>query len=556
MIANPLISWIDAPAAHLGIRFLRGGEWELWTYADLAGLARRIAGGLSASGVGHDDRVVIVEPTGPDFVATLYAVMLAGAIPCPVAPPYLFQNATLYARHLHAILDIARPALVATASDLVERLDFDCRVSTTSELAAVGGSVDRPPASAALLQFTSGSSGRVKGVRVPVSALAANVAAIGSWLEMSEGDATASWLPVHHDMGLIGCLLTPVTNQRDLWLLEPAEFIRDPAGYLACFGAHGATMTAMPPFGPEYILRRLSAESLAGLDFSGWRALIVGAERIDIDVLDRFTALLSPLGFDRRALLPAYGLAEATLAVTGLALREELTTIPVVPQELRLGKPVASAGKDVPRVVGCGRALDGVEVTVVDEAGDPLPDQHLGQIVIRGASLAEGYFRRGGSTSPADEGSTGLTEWRDDVLWTGDAGFLDDGQLFVIGRLGDAMKVRGRTVFAEDIESALLEAGVPRLRAAVLLGSRASGATGVVLLERPAAEWIAAAAATLRRMTEHASYVILDVPRRSIARTTSGKPKRGDMWASYVAGELDGTEVVSPVRTGGPEAAR
>src|SRR5205823_3530641 len=148
------------------------------------------------------------------------------------------------------------------------------------------------------------------------------------------------------------------------------------------------------------------------------------AERIDVGVLDRFMALMGPFGFDRRALLPAYGLAEASLAVTGLALREEFETVPVAPQLVSLGKPVTSTGADVQQVVGCGRALDGVTVAVVDEAGVPLPDRHVGQIVVRGDSVAEGYVR--------DEGATGLTEWRDGALWTGDAGFMDNGQLFVI----------------------------------------------------------------------------------------------------------------------------
>ncbi|WP_433213815.1 AMP-binding protein [Microtetraspora malaysiensis] len=390
-------------------------------------------------------------------------------------------------------------------------------------------------------------------MRVPVAALAANVAAISTWLEMDEGDATASWLPVHHDMGLIGCLFTPVSRQRDLWLLEPAEFIRDPASYLACFGEHGATMTAMPPFGLEYIVRRLSALPLTGMDFSRWRALIVGAERIDVDVLDRFTALLAPAGFDRRALLPAYGLAEATLAVTGLALREEPTSLRVVPQEVRLGSPVADGGDTGRPVVGCGRALDGVRVAVVDEDGVELPERHVGQIVVRGASLAEGYVRDGAATGRADDSPAGLTEWHEGALHTGDAGFLDGGQLFVIGRLGDAMKVRGRTLFAEDVESALVDAGVPRLRLTVLLGSSAGGATGVVLLERPTPEWAAAAEATLRRMTEHATTVVLDVPRRSIARTTSGKPKRREMWAAYVAGKLDAREILPPAGPGQDE---
>jgi acyl-CoA synthetase (AMP-forming)/AMP-acid ligase II len=544
---NPLTSWIDVPASYRGIRFWRNDEWEWWAYEALAGFARRIAGGIATSGIRHDDRVLVIERTGPEFVAALYGVMLAGAIPCPVAPPQLFQNELLYARHLHAISEVAQPSMVITAADLVERLTYgghETQVRTAAELASGGEYAAGDPASAALLQFTSGSSGRVKGVRVPVSALAANVTAISKWLEMTEGDATASWLPVHHDMGLIGCLVTPVVQQRDLWLLEPADFVRDPARYLACFSAPGAVMTAMPPFGLDYIARRVSPESLAGSDFSDWRALIVGAERVDVGVLDRFMALMGPFGFDRRALLPAYGLAEASLAVTGLALREEFETVPVAPQLVSLGEAVTSTGADVQQVVGCGRALDGVTVAVVDEAGAPLPDRHVGQIVVCGDSVAEGYVRA--------EGATGLTEWRDGALWTGDAGFMDNGQLFVIGRLGDAMKVRGRTVFAEDIESALVEAGVPRLRAAVLLGSSARGATGVVLLERPEDGWTAAAVATLQRITEGASIAILDVPRRSISRTTSGKPKRREMWTAYVTGTIEGTEIPAvPVTSAG-----
>lgn len=535
---NPLTAWIDAPATRQGIRFWRGDAWTLWTYEDLAEFARGVAGGLMALGVARDDRVLVVERTGPEFVAALYGTMLAGAVPCPVAPPQLFQSGSHYACHLQAIGDAARPVLVVTSEELVEQLDDGrLRVTTAAELAGRGEVADTAaaPASAALLQFTSGSSGRVKGVRVPVSALAANVAAIRDWTEMVEGDATASWLPVHHDMGLIGCLLTPVDQQRDLWLLEPADFVRDPVRYLSCFGTHGAVMTAMPPFGVDYITKRVSAEALTGSDFSGWRALILGAERIDVDVLDRFMALMGPFGFDRRAFLPAYGLAEATLAVTGLALREELTTVLVAPRLLSLGQPVRAEGAAIHPVVGCGRALDGVTVTVVDEAGAALPDQHIGQIVVGGTSVAKGYVD--------GTGKAGLTEWRDGLLWTGDAGFMDDGQLFVVGRLGDAMKVRGRTVFAEDIEAALVEAGVPRLRLAVLLGYSARGATAVVLLECPDDAWTAAARATVPRVTEHVSHVILDVPRRSIRRTTSGKPRRRDMWAAYVEGRIEGTEI-------------
>jgi acyl-CoA synthetase (AMP-forming)/AMP-acid ligase II len=519
---------------------LRDSAWELWSYEDLAAFARRIAAGTVASGVRPDDRVLVVEYTGPEFVAALFGVMAAGAIPCPVAPPHLFQGEALYERHLHAIAEIAQPAMVITSANLVPRLTFGERsplVRTAAELAAGEERAPGPAASAALLQFTSGSSGRVKGVRVPVSALASNVTAIGGWLEMADGDATASWLPVHHDMGLIGCMVTPVVRQLDLWVQEPAEFIRDPARYVSCFNAPGAVMTAMPTFGLDYIARRLTPEALEGSDFSAWRALIVGAERVDIGVLDRFMALMGPFGFDRRALLPAYGLAEATLAVTGLALREEFVTVPVAPTHTALGQPVMPTGGPVQQLVGCGRAVDGVTVSIRDEAGQPLPDRHVGHIVVTGTSVAEGYA--------SGKALTGITEWRDGALWTGDAGFMDDGQLYVIGRLGDAMKVRGRTVFAEDIETALVEAGVPRLRVAVLLGSSAQGATSVVLLERPEPAWVGATTAALRRLTEGVSSVILDVPRRWIQRTTSGKPKRRDMWAAYVAGPIEGAKDIN-----------
>ena len=537
MITNPLTAWIDAPAADRGIRFWRNGEWERLPYRELAALARRTAAGLAASGIRHDDRVLVVERTGPEFVAALCGVMLAGAIPCPVAPPHLFQGEDLYARHLAAIFDAARPALVITAADLAGRLAEGgpgTRVVTTADLASGAEASPRPPASAALLQFTSGSSGKVKGVRVPVSALAANVAAMQAWTEMEPSDATASWLPVHHDMGLIGTLVTPVARQCDLWLQEPAAFIRDPARYLACFdrsgGGPGAAITAMPPFGLDYITQRVPPERLAGFDFSGWRTLIVGAERIDPGVLERFLALVGPFGFERRAFLPAYGMAEATLAVTGLPLREEPATVPVAAQLVALGEPVLANGGSVLQVVGCGRPLNGLSVEIVDEDGRPQPERHAGQIVVRGASVAEGYV-----AGPA----SGITEWRDGALWTGDAGFLDGGQLFVLGRLGDAMKVRGRTVFAEDLESALVEAGLPRLRVAVLLGSSAQGATGVILLERPDPDWVTTATAVAKRVTEGIAIAIVDVPRRSIQRTTSGKPKRREMWAAYVAGDLE-----------------
>lgn len=283
----------------------------------------------------------------------------------------------------------------------------------------------------------------------------------------------------------------------------------------------------------------MKPEALAGLDLSDWRAVIVGAERVDAAVLDRFATLLEPCGFDRRALLPAYGIAEATLAVTGLALDVEFTTAAVDARTLAVGSSVAASpddsGDSLQPVVGCGRPLTGVEVEVVDDEGIPVPDDHLGEIVVRGASLAAGYVAAAETGSP--------TRFEDAALYTGDAGFLHDGQLFVIGRLGDSVKVRGRTVFAEDVEAALVAAGIPRTRLAVLLGASARGATAVVVIEQGEPEWLAEARSVVRRTAEGAAWVVLDVPRRTIQRTTSGKPRRRVMWRAYVDGELPGVAV-------------
>ena len=552
MATIPLLAWLDEPHPGHGVRFAADDGWEAWSYPELAAFAGRVAHGLLRAGVGTGDRVLIVHRSGPEFAATLFGVMAAGAVPCPVAPPLLFHDAQRYATHVQAVAHAAGPVAAVTLPELREPFlallaDSGIRVTTVDDLVSgIEDTAGLPPAKraeTALVQFTSGSSGTVRGVAVPFASLEANVAAIRAWLAMTPEDPTASWLPIHHDMGLIGCLLTPVVNQSDLYLLGPEWFIRDPARYLRCFdrgpSAPGARLTALPNFGLEHITRRVKPEALAGLDLSEWRAVIVGAERVDAAVLDRFAALLEPCGFDRRALLPAYGIAEATLAVTGLALDVEFGTAAVDARTLAVGSSVApslgGSGDSLQQVVGCGRPLTGVEVEVVDDEGVPLPEDRLGEIVVRGTSLTAGYVAAAGTGSP--------TRFEDGALYTGDAGFLRDGQLYVIGRLGDSVKVRGRTVFAEDVEAALVAEGIPRTRLAVLLGASAQGATAVVVIEQGEPEWLAGARKVVRRVAEGSAGVVLDVPRRTIQRTTSGKPRRRVMWRAYVDGELPGAVV-------------
>ncbi|MGA8116879.1 MAG: AMP-binding protein, partial [Actinocatenispora sp.] len=382
----------------------------------------------------------------------------------------------------------------------------------------------------ALVQLTSGSQGAPRAVRIGWPALTANVAGIVDWLHMGQSDAVASWLPLHHDMGLVGILLTSVARQVDLRLMAPEEFLGRPLRYLREFGAGSATLTAMPAFGLRHVLRRVRPESLTGLDFRGWRGLIVGAERIDAGVLDAFTDLLASHGFRRHALLPAYGLAEATVAATGCPLSAE----PVVRHldAAGLGDEVreapASDGRTV-AAVGCGGPLPGVRLALVDGAGDDVADGRLGEIVVGGTSVADGY---------TDAGTGSHTRIADGRVYTGDAGVRIDGELFVLGRMGDGVKVRGRALFAESLEAALTDAGVPAERLAVLLGEDRGVPTAVVLVERPDPAVREAVRAALLPLLPDVRLVTVEAPARTIARTSSGKPRRHELWRRFRAGLL------------------
>jgi acyl-CoA synthetase (AMP-forming)/AMP-acid ligase II len=543
MFGLSIMDWLDDPAPGRGIRFARRDDgWDFHSYADLAVAARSTSHGLLASGVGPGDTVALVHRPGPSFVAGFFGALLAGATPTVVAPPIALQHADDYATHVGGVLAAARPALVVADAALVDRVGpiaakaADVDTIAPEHLPQPRGAVlDRSPAEIALLQFTSGSSGIATGVRVPAGALAANLSAIGRWLGIRPEDPTATWLPVHHDMGLIGCLLTPVTHRADIWVLRPEDFVRNPIRYLRCFGVDGARLTAIPSFGLRHLARRIRPEQLEGYDFSAWRAIIVGAERVDPAALADAHALLGPFGLAREAFLPAYGLAEATLAVTGLDLPTPWTSVRVDPAKLAPGSPVQHIGEGC-ELVGCGAPMTGVRLRIVDDDGDAVPDGHVGEIEVGGDSVAAGYLDHVEATR-----TTALT---DGTLRTGDAGFQLDGQLYVLGRLGDSIKVRGRTVFAEDIEAALEPLGAPPRRMIALLGVHEGEPLAVVVFELARPQWLADAPRLLTPHLDGARVVVLDAPRGVLNWTTSGKPRRRPLWRDYVAGRLAEVEAV------------
>lgn len=548
-----LLEWLEDPDAGRGLHFAGDDGWSSEPYPRLARLVAGTGAELIDLRLPAESRVCIVLPSGLEFVSAFLGTLYAGGTPCPIVPPNILQDPDEYVTHAADIMRAARPALVVADRDLrplvnraAERAGLAQRVQILSFESEGAPPGPRPPAELALLQFTSGSTGPPRGVRVPRESLEGNLEMIWRWLGMTRADGTVSWLPLYHDLGLIGCLLTPIAHQSSLWVMRPEQFVRDPARWLEPLGRGQAVITAAPSFGYGFAARRIPPERLEGLDFSAWRGAVAAADRLDPAAMARFTSRLEPHGFDRRAILPAYGLAEATLAVSALypgavtrALRLDWSSIAfgeevAVEDEALVCDPEIGDGSGW--LLSCGVPHPGVSVSIVDDDGRPLPDGHLGEVAVRGEYLAAGY-----DGDPGDRAGTFL----DGELRTGDAGFLHRGDLFVVGRMGDSLKVRGRTVYMEAVEARLATAtGLSPGRCVVFGGADEDAGTLVALVEEEPGPWVEPAAQALESAAgADAGIKILAGPRGSIERTSSGKPRRRPMWQRLLEQRLE-AEVV------------
>jgi acyl-CoA synthetase (AMP-forming)/AMP-acid ligase II len=534
-----MFGWLDAPPPGRGLH-VAGGHGEDWTfhsYERLAAMSRGAAGALRAAGVSPGEVVVIVCPTSAPFVAYFFGTLLVGATPSVVAVPAAFGKRDRYHKHLGRVIRLVGARVVATVPALVPDIEETVRAQRCELVTDLPPDPGEPvgcadPQELAIVQLSSGSTGQPRAVRVPMSAVVANIRGIGDWLRFqTASDGFASWLPLHHDMGLVGSLLFPMAHGVDLRLMQPEQFLRQPARWLECFAPGRATTTTTPTFGLTYTLRRVRPRDIETLDLTGFRTLIVGAERIDAATITGFVDLLSPQGFRAEAVLPAYGLAEATLAVTGRRHHEASTTIAADDRKLVLGGKVMPPADPTTAtaIVGCGRPLTGVSVTVVGEDGLPVVDGVLGEIVVRGDSVAAGHLIEPGSGGAAYEPFHG-------AVATGDAGFQLDGELFIVGRLGDSVKQFGRWVFAEDIELVALASSPRPYRTTCLLGLLDGHNTAVVVVEGlDGADAHRLGHAVFRRADELRTLVV-SAPSGWISRTTSGKPRRRAMWQRLVDG--------------------
>ncbi|MFE9100877.1 AMP-binding protein [Actinomadura geliboluensis] len=547
-MASALREWLDRPNTGRGVHLAADdGGWEYRDYGELASAARRTAGALIEEGVRPGDVVCLILPTDFTCIETYFGVWAAGATVCLITPP-LFQDGDDYVAHVAAILRQASPALVVASKDLSEyagRAMDQAGMSGEPWQPRQGAEADVQPAGElALLQFTSGSSGAPRGVMVTWENLEANSDLIARMAGYEDGDVVASWLPLYHDMGLIGTFITPIARQGMLRLMRPDHFIRDPARWIRCFAE--AQHTAAPPFAYAYCARRVKPEQLEGLDLSGWKMALIGAEPIDPHALEVFAQLVEPYGFSRSMFKPAYGMAETTLLVTmDNAPRDPLAVRPD-PEALAFGQPVRildqhrlgaqSLGAKAGWVVGCGTPESDVSVVIVDDSGRPLEDGLLGEIVVGGASACPGYYAGAEAKS---------TRFVDGKVYTGDAGFFHEGQLFVLGRMGDSIKVRGRSVYVEDLESKIAEVSGLGKGRIVVVGVPGAGQKGLALFaETQSEEWIPSVRETLRRRVGDDVELTIVVGTGLIQRTSSGKPRRRYMWERLQGGQMDGARVV------------
>jgi fatty-acyl-CoA synthase len=523
------------------------GRTERVEWSRLQEDARGVAAALQARGAGPGAHVALLGPTTRPLVTAIEATWLAGAtvvvLPLPMRLGSIDEFVDQTRRrilHTEAQVVVIDPAL----AEFLDPQPGDPPAALLDELRGNASCYDRPPDdpdALAVLQFTSGSTAEPKGVMLPHRCVTANLDAIVAAARIDpHADRAVSWLPLYHDMGLIGCIATPMTTGLDLLLAAPQDFLSGPARWMEWMSAFGGTMTAGPNF--AYALAGRALRRLDGLDLSRWRIAVNGAEPIDPGAVEAFCAAGAAHGLDATAAFCVFGMAEATLAATfpepGTGMTVDAVDRRVLETD-RYAAPIDPEGAGrVRRLPFLGRPLDGLELRISDPGtGDPMRDREVGELELRGASVTPGYFRHEAATREAFRGG-----W----LRTGDLGYLVDGELVACGRIKDVIIVGGRNVFPEDVERAA--AAVDGVRAGNVIAFGTEGRRGrealVVVAETRSEEAAPVRAAVASSVTDAVGLppedVVLVRP-GTLPKTSSGKLQRSLCRTRY----LD--EVLEPV---------
>lgn len=508
---------------------------QLVTYPELLHRVRRCAAALRAAGLRPGDHVGLLLPTGPELYIALIGAQRAGVVPSPFAPPAsigrVADDTRAYQRALRAgscralVIDAAMQQRMGAALEQlevpilqIERLE--AAAPTADELAAAAAPPDADRL--ALVQYSSGSTSHPKGIALTHAQLAAGIGVVIEAAQLTAADVNGQWLPMHHDMGLIGSLAgLCVGIHQHIW--SPFTFVRDPGRWLAQFAARRASIYAGPSFSYDEMAARCDDEQLATLDLSAWRVAFNGAEPVDPQALRRFHARFGPRGLRPDVVKPVYGLAEITLAATipgpGSAWRARR----VDGARLGPGAVVAAVSEGGREVVAVGPVVPGHRLRI-RHGGETLAEERVGEIQLQGPAVMTGYYHDPAATAEAFEGA-----W----LRTGDLGFVAGGELYVTGRSKEMMILHGRNYYPQDVEGVVQELpGCHRRMAVAFASADAEGEHIVAVIETRLAE--AAACEALARAAQRAVRAAHSIPRLevllvrpgAVPRTTSGKRQR------------------------------
>ncbi len=534
----------------------RGTLVRAYPYAELREDAQEAACRFIALGINPGDRIALVAETGAEFAIAFFGAVYAGAWPVPLPLPTSFGGREAYVDQLAVQLRSCEPALFLYPPELGE---FAKAAADQAGVAArdwnslsdiVGAKAVLPiarPDDIAYLQYSSGSTRFPHGVAVTHRALLDNLHAHGIGLEVVETDRCISWLPWYHDMGLVGCFLSPMSLQMSVDYLKTEDFARRPLAWLDMITRNpGTTVSYSPTFGYDICSRRMSSQTRAEdrFDLARWRIAGNGADMIRPDVMQAFVDCFDAAGFKAGAFCPSYGLAEATLAVSLMPPGEGIRLELVEETELSGGTPDARRPRRYRAVVNCGKPVTGMEIEIRGPGGEILPDRGIGKVYVRGTSVMHSYFR--------DEESTRACLSSDGWLDTGDMGYLSSGYIFIVGRAKDMIIINGRNHWPQDIEWAVEQ--LPGFKSGDIAAFAITGPSGE---ETPAVlvhcrvsdnEERGRLRDEIRervRAITGITPVVELVPPRTLPRTSSGKLSRTKARNLYLSGEIQPYDIAA-----------
>ncbi len=555
----------------------RGGEQRV-SYGELDLRARAIAATLTDRGAAGARAFLLYRP-GIDYITAFLGCLYAGVVAIPAYPPDLARLQSSLPRLL-AIMSNARPLLALTTTEIaglarglfqsmpaLAELPLLATDSTDPAAAARYRAPASSPDLPAFLQYTSGSTGDPKGVALTQANLVANLEMIQQTFRMHSGDRVVSWLPPYHDMGLIGTILEPLYVGAQTILMSPMSFLRQPRRWLDAVTKYRATVTGGPNFGYGLCARKISAEQRDDIDLSSLEVAFVGAEPIRSETMTGFAQAFSACGFRRDSLLPCYGLAEATLLVSGAARAPEaprgggLRTVDIDTASYERGLVQVVDGADqaaaTQSLVGAGFVAAALDVRIVDpDTRMAAPAGTVGEIWVRGDSVSTGYWELPETNRATFGAQLADASPGPGYLRTGDLGFLHDGELFVSGRRKDLIIVNGRNLYPQDIEAAV-EGSHEDVRpgSSVAFARDAGEGEQVVVVAEVAAPNsgdTGELAGVIRRAVAAAHGIMVSdvvlVARGTVPKTTSGKVRRRASRAAYLAGALPRIDTTAPVR--------